>query len=347
MSVFRVIQDDDVINDSTIVTSGLFQDGVSNITTFFTSSVQSGSTGDYSLDVFRFNPSANASASVQFGVAYGHYAGSGSKGGVGVVGERPSAAVHGQFNQLINPPLTEKFAFGSHTADDILVVAMNRARIREDMEPGGWEIHLSGSNNGPMGTKIKLIDDSSTNKGGNDARRNFNPEYNIVSGTLVGGTTIKTAASDEGSAGTYGKFYPSLGVLVFNVNRLESDLTNFSGGHFKSGSNADGGNNDSFFSLIKAGNFFQAKREETISSRHFFVRATANRFNATTNESYYTESIAGVKRIIPGLQNAPKTFITTVGLYNDADELLAVAKLSKPIIKSRSREALIKVKLDF
>ena len=56
MSVFRVIQDDDVINDSTIVTSGLFQDGVSNITTFFTSSVQSGSTGDYSLDVFRFNP---------------------------------------------------------------------------------------------------------------------------------------------------------------------------------------------------------------------------------------------------------------------------------------------------
>ena len=72
MSVFRVIQDDDVINDSTIVTSGLFQDGVSNITTFFTSSVQSGSTGDYSLDVFRFNPSANASASVQFCVGYGH-----------------------------------------------------------------------------------------------------------------------------------------------------------------------------------------------------------------------------------------------------------------------------------
>ena len=43
----------------------------------------------------------------------------------------------------------------------------------------------------------------------------------------------------------------------------------------------------------------------------------------------------------------PKTFVTQVGLYNDANELLAVAKLSKPLLKSYSREAIIKVKLDF
>ena len=43
----------------------------------------------------------------------------------------------------------------------------------------------------------------------------------------------------------------------------------------------------------------------------------------------------------------PKTYITTVGLYNNSNELLAVAKLSQPVLKSYSREALIKVKLDF
>ena len=344
MATFKILDTtEDIVNNTSIVTSGVFQDGVSSITTFHTSSVQSGSTGDYSLDVYKFNPSTNAPASIQFGIAYGHYAGSGSIGGVGVVGERPSAAVYGQFNQLINPAQTQKFTFGTHEADDILVLTFNRARIRETLQRGGWELHLSGS----AAKTIKLIDDSSTNKGGNTSRRNFSPEYNIVSGTLQGGTTIKTAAASEGSNGTYGLFYPEIGTLILNANRVEAQLTAIDGGHIKSGSNADGGNNDSFFSLIKAGNFFQAKREETISSRHFFVRATANRFNATTNESYYTESIAGVKRIIPGLQNDPKTFITTVGLYNDADELLAVAKLSKPIIKSRSREALIKVKLDF
>ena len=77
------------------------------------------------------------------------------------------------------------------------------------------------------------------------------------------------------------------------------------------------------------------------------VRATSKEFNNTTNETFYTESVAGVKRIVPGLQKDPKTFITTVGLFNSENELLAVAKLSKPIIKSKSREALIKVKLDF
>ncbi len=47
------------------------------------------------------------------------------------------------------------------------------------------------------------------------------------------------------------------------------------------------------------------------------------------------------------MQTDPKTYITTVGLYNDSNELLAIAKLSRPILKSSSREALIKVKLDF
>lgn len=43
----------------------------------------------------------------------------------------------------------------------------------------------------------------------------------------------------------------------------------------------------------------------------------------------------------------PKTYITTVGLYNDNNELVAVAKTSVPILKSFDTETLIKVKLDF
>ena len=58
-------------------------------------------------------------------------------------------------------------------------------------------------------------------------------------------------------------------------------------------------------------------------------------------------SAPGTKQIIAGLATDPKTYITTVGLYNNNSELLAVAKLRQPILKSTSREALIKVKLDF
>ena len=45
--------------------------------------------------------------------------------------------------------------------------------------------------------------------------------------------------------------------------------------------------------------------------------------------------------------NSPKTYITTVGLYNDKNELLAVAKMSQPIAKDPTKEALIRVKLDY
>ena len=89
------------------------------------------------------------------------------------------------------------------------------------------------------------------------------------------------------------------------------------------------------------------RRKEEISSLHYFIRATSGRFNATTNETFYTQSIAGTKQIIPAMSTEPKTYITTVRLYNDGNELIAIAKLSKPILKSKSREALIKVKLDF
>ena len=43
----------------------------------------------------------------------------------------------------------------------------------------------------------------------------------------------------------------------------------------------------------------------------------------------------------------PKVFITTVGLYNDAFELMAIAKLSQPVAKDFTKEALIRVKLDY
>ena len=43
----------------------------------------------------------------------------------------------------------------------------------------------------------------------------------------------------------------------------------------------------------------------------------------------------------------PQVYITTIGLYNDNDELLAVAKLSKPIAKNFTKSLLFKVKLTF
>ena len=50
---------------------------------------------------------------------------------------------------------------------------------------------------------------------------------------------------------------------------------------------------------------------------------------------------------VSSFKRDPRTYITTIGLYNNANEMLAVAKTSQPIAKSFDKEVLVKVKLDF
>ena len=68
-------------------------------------------------------------------------------------------------------------------------------------------------------------------------------------------------------------------------------------------------------------------------------------FNYTENPSFISGSTGEV--IYDDFINQPQVYITSVGMYNDSNELLAVAKLSQPITKDFTKEALIKVKLDY
>lgn len=85
--------------------------------------------------------------------------------------------------------------------------------------------------------------------------------------------------------------------------------------------------------------------EEVITSNYIFIRARNAEFNYSTNPSFVDPTTGGV--LYTDFITAPQTFITTVGLYNDNGDLLAVAKLSKPLKKDFTKEALIRVKLDF
>ena len=366
------LENDIVTEEEVSLTSGIWSEGAGTLTSFFTSSVQSSSNGQYFLQVFNKVPSDSTSAP-QFAILYGHKAGSGSLGKPGVVGRRETATVYGQFLNLTQPPETTEFTFGQGTSavsQQIYALSFDRARSREKVDPGNWELQLAGGQVNASNKKtIKLIDDSSTNTSIlNDAGIT---EYNIVSGSIQGGsTTIHKAAASEGTdSGSFGKFYPDLGVLIINATRLQvSDLgdpTDAIGGAgpgrsalFELGRTADSPYTSSntlfsptshslhrMYHAISSGSLFQARREEEVTSTHYFCRAINSKFNQSNNPTWTSASSTEPLEIFR--DGKEKTYITTVGLYDDSDDLLAVAKLSQPILKSRSREALIKVKLDF
>ena len=334
----------DVINNiKDIVSSGMWAEGAASITSFFTSSVQSGSSGDYYLDIYASNPASDAQAKSQFSVAYAHFNGSGSLCKMGTTGNRASAAIYRQLSQTLLGPGEDQFTFagtGPHIKPKyVYAISVSRQQLREKMDPGNWELHLSGSDHTGAGVKLKFIDDSgaTTNPAVNQGGRVFN----IVSGSIATGTAdIKHTATAQ-FGGAYGLFYPDLGMLIFNGPILNASASLSTVGT----SNALGGNNSKFYEAVRSGSLFQSRREEVITSQHYFCRVPNKEFNFSSNPTFATASDGSFTQAT--FFKNPKTFITQVGLYNDAGELLAVAKLSKPLLKSYSREAIIKVKLDF
>ena len=124
-------------------------------------------------------------------------------------------------------------------------------------------------------------------------------------------------------------------------------------------------NYQNFTKLITAlqvGKRFECRNTELIPSKHYFIRIKNTDFNYSNNPSFvyqgYEADIEARRanaskddymgRVrFDDFINDPRVYITTIGLYNEDNELVAVAKLSKPILKTFDSEALIKVKLDF
>ena len=92
-------------------------------------------------------------------------------------------------------------------------------------------------------------------------------------------------------------------------------------------------------------NVFEANSQETLTSDFVFIRTRNTEFNYSENPTFISGSTGEV--IYTYFINNPTVFPTTIGMYNDSNELLAVAKLSKPLQKDFTKEALVRVKLDF
>ena len=337
----------DFVVSADSITSTLWSGGVPTLNNFFTSSATS--SFNFFLDVFQTS-SVRSDAEVQFSIAYGEVEGSGSAPFNNLVtGSSPSKVSYGQYRTLVNGDENTNFSFGTGNTDsrDIYVLNINRARYKEKIFPGTFNLVLSGSD-GTNPARIQLTDNSKdvTALTFTDAGRVFD----IVSGT--NGSAVSTAVTGGVTAGftpsgSYGKFLPDVGLIILNPRALalsqslggvgltiNDDLTD----------TAMVANNSNLYESIKLAQTFSLNSEETITSDFVFVRVRNTDFNYSTNPSMISGSGEFVHS---SLINNPQTFITTVGLYNDANELLSVAKLSKPLVKDFTKEALVRVKLDF
>ena len=169
--------------------------------------------------------------------------------------------------------------------------------------------------------------------------------YQLISGSNgVANTSINTSGYTAES-GSYGLLLPDIGVALLNAAAL--DLPQYQGIALATARNSNTNDNNSskLFATISRGKSFLLNSQETISSDFIFVRAQNQEFNYSENPSFISGSSGEV--IFQSFINNPQTYATTVGLYNDTNDLVAVAKLSRPLEKDFTKETLVRIKLDF
>ena len=338
---------DQITGKVEVVTTGPWSGDTGSLTSFFTSSAQvSATSGKYYYNVYN---TADTS-SVQFSIAYGNRTGLGSPA---LSGDDTSTletkATYAQYKQILLEQDDSQFTFlsssaaGTHDSDAIYVINVARARYKEKMDAGNWSLTLSGSNS----YSTTLIDDSG--KKFDDTVGKAGRVFNIVTGSLNLGTenaaSISSSTAPNGQG--FGLFYPDQGLIVLNPSALSSEVGTIHGSSLIGSvlTNASAKNQQYLFDSIALGGDFEARRTENVSTSHYFVRATNREFNFSNNPSFTTGSAGSFTEST--FETNPQTFITTVGLLNDANEMIAVAKTSQPIPKSFDKEVLIKVKLDF
>jgi hypothetical protein len=345
---------DQITGKVEVVTTGLWSGDTGSLTSFFTSSTEVGQgSSNYYINVYDKNPSTDTSAAVQYAVAYGEILGSGS---ISLANSDTSTlaskATYAQYRSILLDNDDTKFTFfsssaaGIHDSDDIYVINVARARYKEKMDAGNWSLKLSGSNG--IST---FIDDSG--KKFSDSVGKSGRVFNVCSGSLNLGTeneaTVNTLTASTGQG--LGLFYPDQGLVILNPSAVHSIIgtsidSGSNGGKSISTSQAyEGKNHFLLHEAIRGGNDFEARRTENVSTSHYFIRATNREFNFSNNPTFVTGSDGSFAEST--FETDPKTFISTIGLFNDSNEILAVAKTSQPVPKSFDKEVLIKVKLDF
>ena len=387
MSITRFSQADIVVSTDALVTSTWSNNvnNLQTAHTASVNNLESPtSSGWFHLDVYN-SGSTDAVPSqvvgvddeVQYSIGYGNRLGSGSPdftNDSGSHGMNASRATYGAYRNLVYGDEAQNFTFGTHVPEDIWVINVTRARYKQSLKPGTLNLHLSASLTSSTQTSfIYHLSDDSVTENGSSKLTNLGRQFNIVSG--ASGIRQGNTLYQVGGSASFGLFYPDAGVIILNPDAFGQNqwdhindvgytpagvtVTTATSGSYLTPNRRDGSQRNydgvtwangfdknpfKLFRAISGAGHFIVDSQEKITSQYYFARAKNFEYNYTTNPSFC--DTAG-NLTYSSMINNPVTYITTIGLYNDSNDLVAVAKLSQPVVKDFTKEALIRVKLDY
>lgn len=298
-----------------------------------------------------------------FDIAYAHISGSGSSYKTTEIQTEtdhlPAKSMYKKYMaECFNGADQIKFKNGNGS-DYFYVLQFDRNAFKDKLNSGNIQITLSpissssnqlintGSNfqyDVSSSTIFTLIDDSMYTRIYSSSFETTDECYNLVSGTIQDGPV-----DYENSEG-WGLVFPNKGLIILNGEMLDAScsLNTVT-------ASIDGDNSRKLFLAISGScspnvvrsnhGYWYMRSAELYSDENYFCRINRNEFNYSNNYTYVSGSTW--KAYYDKLNSTTKTYITTIGLYNERSELLAVGKFSKPFLKDSSQEYVINVKIRY
>jgi len=238
--------------------------------------------------------------------------------------------VYKEMAQLLLGDPNSVFQFGDTPYHELFFVSTKRRIYKDEIKKGSVSIQLQVS--GGVDDTLALADTGAAS-------------------SFVVGPAGDEAPLFSGST-VVGKVYYNAGIIAFNTGSFLDSATGTETIHWS------GSTNNNLNQVVVSGNInhivdgfrnrindIQFQNQTNLHSTIYFCRALNSEFNYSSNSTF----VDGDGRIIvtSGTDNQTRSYITTVGLYDINDNLLAVAKTSEPVKKSPDNEVVFRVKLSY
>ena len=238
------------------------------------------------------------------------------------------------------------FIINNVTCSDAYFIVAERLQMKDRLNPGTFTLSFSGSRTNGTANTLNLTDNSKTT---DPSAAPFGERYSLQVGSagVVSDTT------------EHGLFYPDAGIFVLSAAQMSSSLpgdpaliTSGSGNVGFQGTglapdhrvNVAADNAHKVAMALQKGSV-TLRSEEKQFIYDYFCRAKANEFNYSQNLTFWSGSQYDIRHT--DMINNPQVYITEVGLYDEAGELMAIGRLSSALEKNFSSEAIIKVRLTY
>lgn len=232
--------------------------------------------------------------------------------------------IHRQFAALLLGSADAKFTINSTERDEAVFIVFKRNLLKDELKKGTVSLVLNSS----TPTQYTASDAG--------ASQNFKQ--------TVGGDYA--ALKYNGTGSEIGQVWYNAGVIVLNPDLAWGAVASWSGSKTLINIQSSGTINQVVDGARTHIENIQVNNQTNLQSSVYFCRAYNNEFNYSSNPTFVDSN--GLIRVASGSNVlTSQTYITTVGLYDENDNLLAIGKVNKPVLKSPQTEAILRLRLDF